>query len=281
MYVYHGSMSPDTLPDQEVPVTGQHTHIDIVPDLNGDGKDDLILFGGGGPGSYNVFLGGDSISSYPDFTLDTACDLILDDARNYGAEIAGAGDFNHDGINDVLIVNPTCPNWGIGSLYLGYHWLNEQPVWTIWGRQAPYNLIGIRFAAGVGDINHDGFDDVAFGAFNNDFDGWRGRAVVLAGHAMQVPVEEQPVELPDELDVSVYPNPFNSTVSISLEAPLHSETKVSLHDLLGREVDVIYRGRLAASTISYTAPAALASGVYFVRAISGVQSQMAKVVLLK
>ncbi len=282
MYIYHGSTSPDTLPDQEVPVMGEHVHIDIVPDLNGDGKEDLVLFGGGGPGSYNVFLGSDSLPSVPDFTLDTACDLRLDDARQYGPEIAGAGDFNNDGINDLLIVNPTCPNWGIGSLYLGYFWLNEQPVWTIWGRDAPYDLIGIRFAAGVGDINNDGFDDVAFGAFKTmDFDGWRGRAIVLAGRAMQVAIDKEPMEIPSELNVSVFPNPFNSTLSISLDVPLHQDVTLSLYDLLGREVDVIYRGRLSSQTISYVAPAAMASGVYFLRASAGEQSTLKKVVLLK
>ncbi len=285
LYVFYGSMEPDTIPEQSVFISGSLSSTSMLilfPDLNGDGKDDLVLFGGGGPGSYNVFLGSDSLPSVPDFTLDTACDLRLDDARQYGPEIAGAGDFNNDGINDLLIVNPTCPNWGIGSLYLGYFWLNEQPVWTIWGRDAPYDLIGIRFAAGVGDINNDGFDDVAFGAFKTtDFDGWRGRVIVLAGRAMQVNVDEEPIEVPSELDVSVFPNPFNSTLSISLDVPLHQEVMLSLYDLLGREVDVVYRGRLSSNTISYVAPAAMASGVYFLRASTNSQSVLTKVVLLK
>ncbi len=87
--------------------------------------------------------------------------------------------------------------------------------------------------------------------------------------------------LPDAISLSAFPNPFNSTLSISLDVPLHLDVTLSLYDLLGREVDVVYRGRLASSTISYVAPAALSSGVYFLRATAGTQSVLGKVVLLK
>ncbi len=85
----------------------------------------------------------------------------------------------------------------------------------------------------------------------------------------------------DHTLIRVYPNPFNSTLSISLTIPPHQETTLGLYDLLGQEVDVVYRGRLSSSTISYVAPAALSSGVYFLRAASGERSVLVKVVLLK
>ncbi|MBL0062699.1 MAG: T9SS type A sorting domain-containing protein [bacterium] len=68
---------------------------------------------------------------------------------------------------------------------------------------------------------------------------------------------------------------------MSLDVPLHQDVTVSLYDLLGREVDVIYRGRLSSQTISYVAPAGMASGVYFLRAAVGERSVLGKVVLLK
>ncbi|MCB1059017.1 MAG: T9SS type A sorting domain-containing protein [Calditrichaeota bacterium] len=83
------------------------------------------------------------------------------------------------------------------------------------------------------------------------------------------------------LDLDVFPNPFNSTLRVTLVAPLNSDVSVLLYDLLGREVDVIYRGRLSSNTISYAAPAALSSGVYFVRASTSSQVSLKKVVLLK
>ncbi len=88
--------------------------------------------------------------------------------------------------------------------------------------------------------------------------------------------------IPSLFSLSTYPNPFNATLSISLTVPPHQETTVTLYDLLGREVDEIYRGRLTNSTISYRAPAGLASGIYFVRATGeGTGAVMRKVVLLK
>ncbi len=80
--------------------------------------------------------------------------------------------------------------------------------------------------------------------------------------------------------VTLFPNPFNSTLSISLDVPLQRDVTLSLYDLLGREVDVVYRGRLSSSTISYVAPAELSSGVYFLRAAGDV-NVLGKVVLLK
>ncbi|MBL0061439.1 MAG: T9SS type A sorting domain-containing protein [bacterium] len=93
------------------------------------------------------------------------------------------------------------------------------------------------------------------GSFHFVTDGWSD----VSGHGTS----------PEFFALAVYPNPFNSTLSISLDVPLHQEVTLSLYDLLGREVDVIYRGRLSSQTISYVAPAGLSSGVYFLRASAG------------
>lgn len=92
---------------------------------------------------------------------------------------------------------------------------------------------------------------------------------------------ETPQPLPDNFVISAYPNPFNSTISITLDVPLQQEVKLALYDLLGREVAVIHRGRLNSTTLSYTTPASLASGIYFLRAASANQAAMQKIVLLK
>jgi len=87
--------------------------------------------------------------------------------------------------------------------------------------------------------------------------------------------------VPHDIELTVFPNPFNSTLSITLDVPLHQDVAVLLYDLLGREVDVIYRGRLSSQMISYVAPAGMASGVYFLRASAASQSVMRKVMLLR
>jgi len=90
-----------------------------------------------------------------------------------------------------------------------------------------------------------------------------------------------PSSVIDQISLSAFPNPFNSTLSISLDVPLHQEVTVSFYDLLGREVDVVHQGRVGSATLSYVAPASLASGIYFLRAVAGGQARMQKVVLLK
>ena len=98
---------------------------------------------------------------------------------------------------------------------------------------------------------------------------------------VNVPTNDELPSLPTELSLAAYPNPFNGTLSISLAVPLHQEATVTLYDLLGREVDMISPSKLAGSTFSYSTPPHLASGIYFIRATSGPQVQMQKVVLLK
>lgn len=87
--------------------------------------------------------------------------------------------------------------------------------------------------------------------------------------------------LPSSVLISTYPNPFNSALTISLKVPFNQEVTVALYDLLGREVKVLHHGRLASTTLNYTVPATLASGIYFVRATTATQTAMQKVVLLK
>ena len=132
----------------------------------------------------------------------------------------------------------------------------------------------------------------------SDYSGmWRDSGYWILGHVwgedngpamLHIPgpneplaVNERPNELANTYSLTLFPNPFNSTLSVSLTIPAHQETTIALYDLLGREVDVIYRGRLASSTISYRAAAGLASGIYFVRAEAGGRAEMRKVVLLK
>ncbi len=93
---------------------------------------------------------------------------------------------------------------------------------------------------------------------------------------------EQPRPIiPEKFSLRVFPNPFNSTLSISLNVPLHQELSLTLYDLLGREVEVIHHGRLNSPTLSYTAPPTLASGIYFLRASTQTTSAIQKIALLK
>ena len=79
-----------------------------------------------------------------------------------------------------------------------------------------------------------------------------------------------------------YPNPFNPTTTIRYSLPAASEVKVSVFDLLGREVTVLASGRSEAGVHELTFDASgLSSGVYVCRLAVRDQTYMRTMVLIK
>ncbi|MBU0508214.1 T9SS type A sorting domain-containing protein [bacterium] len=212
-------------------------------------------------------MGGPVLSTTPDFTLnfDPAC---------YPFFICSLGDINHDGYGDLAVVDDFCNNgWGTFMAYLGHPWLNSDPVLTINGREPPLNLIGIRTAAGLGDVNNDGIDDWAIGAANTNFDGRRGRAVVISGDTtMRVDVDDPVTLHPSSFILSVYPNPFNSSATFTFELLRTSPVTLSVFNTLGQRVGEVNLGQMAAGD--------LPSGVYLARVETAGRTETRKVVLL-
>jgi len=56
--------------------------------------------------------------------------------------------------------------------------------------------------------------------------------------------DESRILLPEELGIStIYPNPFNATTTIAYNLPISGEIRLSIQDLQGREISVLYDGR--------------------------------------
>lgn len=98
-----------------------------------------------------------------------------------GFVVANAGDINNDGVNDILVTAPdatvTAPQGGQVFIYSGAN-----------GAQLFYKVGHVaneRFgysAAGIGDVNNDGHDDVAIGAWGNNQAGANaGKVYVYSG----------------------------------------------------------------------------------------------------
>lgn len=81
---------------------------------------------------------------------------------------------------------------------------------------------------------------------------------------------------------SVYPNPFNSIATINYSLPKESHLKISIHDLNGREVGMVYEGMHSAGNYSTVWKAGnVASGIYICRIKANDNIQSTKMTLLR
>ena len=116
----------------------------VVGDFNGDGKQDLAVLSASGTGSVNIYLGNgngtfQAAKNYPVAATTSASRLLA------------IGDFNQDGIQDLVATNSVLNNVAVilGNGDGSFQAPSYYPV----GNQ-PWNVV-------VGDINKDGFLDLA------------------------------------------------------------------------------------------------------------------------
>lgn len=78
------------------------------------------------------------------------------------------------------------------------------------------------------------------------------------------------------------PNPFNPSTRLRLTLPGADVVELSVFDLLGRRVETLFAGTLAAGTHDFAwQPRGIAGGSYFVLAVGRHERQVRRVVLLR
>ena len=155
------------------------TSLAAVGDVNGDGTDDLAV---GAPSASRTGASNNEGLVYlyttPVSGSGTASDgapVILHGANSYydqaGTAVAGAGDVNGDGYADLLISAPNEYSGAVPSVHVVtgpvsgvFDLADAAHTWT--GDEGLGNAV-----VGLGDLNDDGHDDVAF-AWIEDDDRW-------------------------------------------------------------------------------------------------------------
>lgn len=79
-----------------------------------------------------------------------------------------------------------------------------------------------------------------------------------------------------------YPNPFNPVTMIRFEIPVNAFVKLSVYDLIGKEIAVLHSGYLLAGSYSLNWSAAgISSGIYFCRLETEKYSDTRKMIVVK
>ena len=134
-----------------------------VGDVNGNGAADLMVGAGRsleGFGRGYLYFGGAAFDTIPDV-------VFTGEERNeaYAMSLAGAGDLNGDGFQDIIIGayanDEAGPSAGKAYIYFGAEVMDSLPDVELHGQSG--DVMG-RALAGCGDVNDDGYDDVVIGA---------------------------------------------------------------------------------------------------------------------
>ncbi|MEN0067313.1 MAG: integrin alpha [Myxococcota bacterium] len=199
VYVFFGSAASDPVFDLDrVDVTfvgedlgdGAGSSVANAGDVNGDGIDDLLVaapFRSSSTGAAYLVYGGPTLTGSVDLS-DAAARFVGAATGDRLGNVAGAGDFDGDGFDDILLSaqDSDAGGDGSGAAYVVYG--GGFLTGTLNLVNADLEIVGenagdeVQAVSSAGDVNGDGIDDLLVGANRNDEGGGdAGAAYVIFG----------------------------------------------------------------------------------------------------
>jgi hypothetical protein len=186
-YIFFGGSNMDAVADVNLSGTGSVDRFGVAVagagDVNGDGFCDVIVGSinddtiANDAGAAYIYLGGPGMDSQPDVKL-----YGTGSGDNFANAVAGSGDVNNDGFDDVVVGAPNNDDAGtdFGKAYVFFGGPNMDSI-------KDGNFTGAATDDGYGncgrggDYNGDGVDDVIIGAPRFDGSGSNiGRAYIFS-----------------------------------------------------------------------------------------------------
>jgi hypothetical protein len=184
-YLFFGGPTVDAVPD--LVFSGEHPgdsygcSLAGLGDINADGHDDFVITAPWWPnkgyrGKAYVYFGGPGLDNVADMTFSIS-------EGELGVGVCPGGDFTGDGYNDLLIgaYKKDMPAFDSGAawLYIGGPALDAVADFAFGGENR-IDWFGSSMDW-VGDLNDDGYNDLAIGASKYPNAGDRGRAYIFFG----------------------------------------------------------------------------------------------------
>jgi hypothetical protein len=298
--IFLGGNPPDTTLDWVYNQAPLNTYINQIYagfDPNGDGFDDFYWNHSAHDSSLVFFLGGDTISHQPAFISNSEyrfCDFDLsgDGIDDFTKYIYGDGSYLCLGGAPFDTIPDYPQGWRNFYAFILHRASHLDMALTDDNNNSrlvmynigippdttpvayfPYGFARLIAPLDVGDINGDGNGELALGTTS---DSTFNCVYVYTIVNIDGIDEGNGNRLPDDYSLSAYPNPFNSSTTISITGI--DKAEIGIYDITGRLI-----AKLAAENgKSVWEASGYSSGVYFARIIgSGGRSKSIRLVLLK
>jgi len=260
---------------------GWFRYVFSLLDINGDSFSDLVINHRYRDSTNHVHFGSvNVIDTIPSFYI-TDPDTTRDDVI-VGAIARDIGDFNNDGYNDFILEPADIKSF---TLHLGGPYLSNNNPYGIKGLLEAHSDFPSK-ALNTEDQNGDGIKDfvVTANPYHEDEIGYviiyKGRDDIVVNS-----VEEEIENIPSDFYLEQnYPNPFNSSTVIGYRLSVISKVKMTVYDLLGKQIAVLLNEEKPAGEYKIEFDAekyGLSSGTYFYKLKTSHGEISKKIIYLK